>query len=60
MGEPKAANAGATAQEREGAVLLMRVTATTDWKELSFASRTDAERSADAAAMMAADISAYN
>ena len=34
--------------------------ATNDWKELGFASRTDAERSADAAAMMAADISAYN
>jgi hypothetical protein len=47
-------------RKREGAALLTRMTATSDWRELGFASRRDAERSADAAAMMAANISAYN
>jgi hypothetical protein len=40
--------------------MLTKIDAVTEWKDLGFTSRTEAERAAEAAAMMAYDVSARN
>ena len=50
----------ASTRKREGAALLTRTIAINEWRDLGFTSRKDAERAAEAAVMMATDVSAYN
>ena len=47
-------------RKREGQALLSRTQATNEWRQLGFASKTQAEQAADAVAMMASDISTRN
>ena len=48
------------ARKREAQAMLSKANATSDWRDLGFTSRKDAERAADAVAMMVVDISARN
>ena len=47
-------------RKREGSALFAKADAIRDWKDLGFPSKRDAERAADAAALMSTDLSARN
>jgi hypothetical protein len=59
-GRKRGAQGNGTFNKREAATLLTKAEATTEWRELGFTSKKDAERAADAAALMATNISARN
>ena len=56
----KRTQGNAVYNKRGAATLLTKAEATTEWRELGFTSKKDAERAADAAALMATNVSARN